>query len=125
MLTDVEGFSASFRQWANYRRLPGFSAAMILAGVVYLGVLVTWPSQTLALQQSTGSATDQGTPDTFDEAAEKRVLELLFADRQNAGVPVLELNQGLSERARLHALEVAKHGEASSLFPGEMDLTHR
>jgi uncharacterized protein YkwD len=104
---------------ANCPRVPCFIAPTIVASLVCLGLLVTTSAKALGQQPPNSSTAEQSTPDTFDEAAERRVLELLFAERQKAGVAPLYQNQRLSECARLHALQVAKYGEASAQFPGE------
>jgi len=102
-----------------------FGLSIVLSASIGVAILLNSPPGVFAQQQPTASPPEQSMPDSFDEAAEKRVLELLIAERQKAGVAPLEQNQRLNDCARLHALEVAKYGQASSQFPGELDLLHR
>lgn len=63
--------------------------------------------------------------DTYDDAAAQKLNDAVNAERKKAGLPALEVNPHLNDAAKLHVLEVAKHNEASDVFPGEMDLNQR
>jgi uncharacterized protein YkwD len=97
-------------------RCWGFFVAMMLSST--LAVLAQAPT-------SGSTATEPNTPDSFDVAAEKQLLEVLQADRQKAGVAPVEWNVNLRDTARLHAVELTKHDEMEAVFPDELDLIHR
>lgn len=126
MIVTIPGGFASVARWRGWQS-AGRTLAAIARAAAWCAVLsqLSAPNNLFAHEQSAARSIEQSVPDMFDEAAEARVLELLAAERQKAGIAALELNHGLSDQARLHALQVAKYGEISSEFPGELDLIHR
>jgi len=88
-------------------------------------MLISTPGALAQQPRSDSTATEQSALDSFDESAEKQMVELLQADRQKAGVALLEWNMNLRDTARLHAFELTKHSELQAEYPGELELVHR
>ena len=120
-----EGMLIKYRSQTEFAGRTRLFPSVRLALCLGVGFLLVSPFNSVAQQEPPTADSHWAAPDTFDEAAEARVFELLAAERQKAGVPALEKNQDLSDQARLHALQVAKYGEISSEFPGEVELIHR
>ena len=60
-----------------------------------------------------------------DSAAENELLQLANESRQQAGVPPLHFDQGLSEAAREHARLMVASGQLSHQYAGEPALLER
>jgi uncharacterized protein YkwD len=61
----------------------------------------------------------------FDAHAEQQILELANRSRQQAGSPVLTMDAGLSQAARLHAQAMLEARQLSHQFDGEPSLPKR
>jgi uncharacterized protein YkwD len=61
----------------------------------------------------------------FDSAAEQEIFRQVNADRAQAGLPPLELDNRLTEIARKHTEKMAEHKALSHQFPDEPDVRHR
>ncbi len=61
----------------------------------------------------------------FDLAAEQEVFRQVNADRAQAGLPPLELDDHLTEIARQHTEKMVEHKALSHQFPEEPDVRHR
>ena len=61
----------------------------------------------------------------YDQNAERRLLDLANADRSQAGLPPLKIEDGLVRAARAHAAKMASEKELSHQFSGEPELTQR
>jgi hypothetical protein len=123
MLPDPIEVRVRFRRRLELRAILELFVLVSLTACLGAAFLLGSSCDSFAQQEPTSQA--QAVPDSFEEAAEAKVLELLGAERQKVGVPPLELNRGLSDQARLHALQLAQYGNISSEFPGELDLIHR
>lgn len=62
---------------------------------------------------------------TPDPAAERELVERINQSREQNGLAKLETNPRLSEAARAHALEMAKHLQLTHRFPEEPELRQR
>ena len=72
------------------------------------------------------SSTDQFQPSpSYDPEAEQQLLALANQARVEAGVPPLQMDQGLTQAARAHAAEMVAEQQLSHQFPGESSLTQR
>ena len=60
-------------------------------------MLISTPGALAQQLRSDSTATEQSALDSFDESAEKQMVELLQADRQKAGVALLEWNMNLRD----------------------------
>ena len=58
-------------------------------------------------------------------AAEQELLRMTNHERAQAGLPELQWNDWLTQAARKHAEEMARHGQLSHQFPGEPGLRDR
>lgn len=58
-------------------------------------------------------------------AAEQELLRLINHERAQAGLPELQWNEWLTQAARKHVEEMARHGQLSHQFPGEPALRDR
>lgn len=90
-----------------------------------------------ALPAGSGSARANTTPNSswqqvsardsasYDEDAERELLEKANADRTRAGLPPLRMDDGLVRAARAHAAEMAAQKHISHQFSGEPSLINR
>lgn len=62
---------------------------------------------------------------SYDNEAERQLLEKANRDRTRAGLPPLKMDEGLSRAARLHAARMAAQGQLSHQFFGEPSLIER
>lgn len=65
------------------------------------------------------------TAQDFDSAAEKEIFRQVNADRAQAGLPALELDDRLTEIARQHTEKMVEHKALSHQFPEEPDVRRR
>jgi uncharacterized protein YkwD len=70
-------------------------------------------------------ASDYQPSSSFDEPAEQQLLEMANQARAQAGVPPLQLDEGLVVAARAHAGVMARQQQLSHQFDGESSLPHR
>ena len=61
----------------------------------------------------------------YDSADERALLDLANQARAQAGVPPLQIDDGLTQAARAHAATMAAQQQLSHQFPGEPSLTQR
>lgn len=61
----------------------------------------------------------------YDSADERALLALANQARAQAGVPPLQMDDGLTQAARAHATAMAAQQQLSHQFPGEPSLTQR
>jgi uncharacterized protein YkwD len=61
----------------------------------------------------------------YDSHAERELLDLANAERSQAGLPPLTMNDGLVQAARTHASEMAAERQLSHQFSGEPGLAQR
>ena len=62
---------------------------------------------------------------TYDLQAERQLLEMANAERANAGLAPLKMDDGLVRAARAHAAEMASQNQLSHQFSGEPSLPQR
>jgi uncharacterized protein YkwD len=62
---------------------------------------------------------------TYDVQAERQLLEMANAERANAGLAPLKMDNGLVRAARAHAAEMASQNQLSHQFSGERSLPQR
>jgi uncharacterized protein YkwD len=62
---------------------------------------------------------------TYDIQAERQLLEMANAERANAGLAPLKMDDGLVRAARAHAAEMASQNQLSHQFSGEPSLPQR
>ena len=62
---------------------------------------------------------------SYDPEAEQQLLALANQARVEAGVPPLQMDQGLTQAARAHAAEMVAEQQLSHQFPGEPSLSER
>lgn len=62
---------------------------------------------------------------TYDADAERQLLDLANEARAHAGVPALQMDEGLTRAARIHAQLMASQQKLSHQFGGESALTER
>lgn len=70
-------------------------------------------------------ASDYQPSPTYDEQAERQLLELANHARAKAGAPPLQFDEGLILAARAHAADMAQQQQLSHQFNGEPSLPHR
>ena len=73
----------------------------------------------------TASATTPDIPFDYEPQAEQQLLALANEVRHKAGAPLLQIDAGLSEAARIHAQVMLEAGRLSHQFPGELTLPQR
>lgn len=96
------------------------SLAIVLAtGVVTLKV----PTAQAAEQPAT-AADSQPSPD-YDAEAERRLLDMANRERAKAGLPPLQVDNGLAKAAREHGAAMAVQRKLSHQLSGEPNLEHR
>ena len=96
------------------------SLAIVLAtGVVTLKV----PTAQAAEQPAT-AADSQPSPD-YDAEAERRLLDMANRERAKAGLPPLQVDNGLAQAAREHGAAMAVQRKLSHQLSGEPNLEHR
>jgi hypothetical protein len=101
----------------HIRNVNGGIVARILGEVVmYWRILALF----LLLAVALAAAAQQ-----FDRAAEEEVVRQVNADRTQAGLPPLEVDDRLTEIARQHTQKMVKHNTLSHQFPEEPDVRHR
>lgn len=61
----------------------------------------------------------------YDSDAERQLFDLANRARAQAGVPPLQLDEGLTQAARAHAAEMAAQQQLSHQLPGEPSLIQR
>jgi len=61
----------------------------------------------------------------FDSASEEEIFHQVNADRAQAGLPPLEIDNRLTEIARQHTEKMVEHKTLSHQFPEEPDVRHR
>jgi uncharacterized protein YkwD len=62
---------------------------------------------------------------TYDPRAERELLDLANRTRVRAELTQFKLDEGLSQAARKHAIEMAMHQQLSHQFSGELALSQR
>lgn len=79
-----------------------------------------------ALKSSWRQVSPYETPaSSYEAGAEKQLLDLANADRAQAGLPPLKMDDGLVRAARAHAAEMASEKKLSHQFSGEPALNQR
>jgi uncharacterized protein YkwD len=97
------------------------SLAMVLAtGVATLKI----PPLRAAEQPASATADSQPSP-YYDAEAERRLLEMANRERAKAGLPPLQVDDGLAQAAREHGAAMAAQQRLSHQFSGEPNLVHR
>ncbi len=95
------------------------SLAIVLAtGVVMLEVPTSY-----AAQQPT-TVESQPSPN-YDAQAERRLLDMANRERAKAGLPPLQVDDGLAKAAREHGAAMASQRKLSHQLSGEPNLEHR
>lgn len=79
-------------------------------------VVIQWLALTGAALQS---------PEVSTLPPEQQLFQVLNAARQSNGLEKLEWNAKLATAARAHAEELARHGDLSHMYPGELPLEQR
>lgn len=99
--------------WDVNRRVgPSILAEVVKYRRIVTLVLLLIPGIAAAAQQ-------------FDSAAEEEVVRGVNADRAQAGLPPLEVDDRLTEIARQHTEKMVEHKALSHQFPEEPDVRHR
>jgi uncharacterized protein YkwD len=62
---------------------------------------------------------------SYDNQAERRLLDMANAERAHTGLPPLKMDEGLVRAARVHAAKMASQNQLSHQFSGEPSLTER
>lgn len=70
-------------------------------------------------------ASDYQPSPTYDEPAERQLLDLANQSRAQAGAAPLQFDEGLTLAARAHAADMAQQKQLSHQFDGEPSLPHR
>jgi uncharacterized protein YkwD len=91
-------------------------ASMTTAVVAILSCLATFAAS---------AGTDRTSRVADTSKSEQRIFYLLNLERKLAGLKKLEWNEPAAQAARKHAALLAKHGELSHQFPGELPLRDR
>ena len=65
------------------------------------------------------------TSSPYDAQAERELFDLANQARMQAGIAQLQMDEGLMQAARAHAVEMAAQGQLSHQFPGEPSLAQR
>jgi uncharacterized protein YkwD len=102
------------------RTLMTSLAIVLVASVVTLEV-----SALQAAPQAANATADSQTSTTYDDEAERRLLELANRERARAGLPPLQKDEGLTQAARKHGAAMAAQKKLSHQFSGEPSLVHR
>jgi len=78
---------------------------------------------------NSASATDEAsrsnTPAGTDREAERELFDKANQERAKAGLPPLQMDEGLAQAAREHAAALAAEQQLSHQFPGETSLAQR
>lgn len=98
------------------RVLTVYLAIVLAGGVARLGIPCAQAQEPAAEPQSSPY---------YDVAAERRLLELANRDRMKAGLPPLQIDEGLTRAAREHAAAMAAQQKLSHQLAGEPSLVHR
>jgi uncharacterized protein YkwD len=106
-----------------FRALTIWAAVVLSSGPAALTVPNTSPAGIAA-----ASASPQPSPNDssgYDVEAERQLLEMANEARAQAGVPPLQMDDGLTQAARQHSAVMAEQQQLSHQFPGEPFLTQR
>ena len=98
-----------------------FSLAMIFAAGAVL--LPDRPAQ--AAQQPVPAKASSQSSIYYDTEAERQLLEMANRERAKAGLPLLQVDDGLTRAARAHAAAMAGQQKLSHQLSGEPNLAHR
>jgi uncharacterized protein YkwD len=101
--------------------LKAFLAIVLAAGVV----LVEAPPVRAAEQAPTSTAAESQPSPYYDAEAERQLLEMANQERAKAGLPPLQVDDGLTRAARAHASAMAAQQKLSHQLSGEPNLVHR
>jgi len=99
--------------------------SLIIVLASSLGAFAATPE---AADTAPHSSTQQVSPydrASYDTSAEKQLLEMANAERTRAGLAPLQMDAGLVQAARAHAVEMASKKQLSHQFSGEPPLTQR
>lgn len=97
-----------------------------LAIVLATGVTALEAPPLPAAQQPATATTTASQPSPRDDAeAERQLLGMANRERAKAGLPPLQVDDGLTRAARAHATAMAAQQKLSHQLSGEPDLPHR
>ena len=102
--------------------------ALITAVCLYLAAGITPLQAGTRAETASKNSGQQVSPDhgsSYDNEAEKQLLEKANRDRARAGLSPLKMDDGLSRAARVHAAEMAAQGQLSHQFRDEAALIQR
>ena len=102
------------------RALTAALAIVLATGVATLAV----PAVSAA-QQPAPSASDSQPSPYSDAEAERRLLDMANRERAKAGLPPLQVDDGLAKAAREHGAAMAAQRKLSHQLSGEPSLAHR
>jgi uncharacterized protein YkwD len=102
------------------RALIATLAMVLSTGVMTLRV----PLLRAAEQPASATADSQPSP-YYDAEAERRLLDMANRERAKAGLPPLQVDDGLARAAREHGAAMAAQRKLSHQLSGEPNLSHR
>ena len=98
----------------------------LLAIVLATGVVLVEARPVRAAEQaSTAAATESQPSPYYDAEAERQLLEMANRERSKAGLPPLQVDDGMTRAARAHASAMAAQQKLSHQLSGEPNLAHR
>jgi len=113
---------------------------MLRAPITWLAVVLIGGSPPAKVAKVTPASALAGTPPAeqlssndsspsdsspYDSDAERQLFDLANQARAQAGVPPLQMDEGLTQAARIHAAEMAAQQQLSHQLPGEPSLIQR
>jgi uncharacterized protein YkwD len=103
---------------------------MTRALIAFLAILFATGSVPVPLLHATGppaaeAATESQPSPNYDAEAERQLLEMANRERAKAGLPPLQVDDGLAKAARAHATAMAAKRKLSHRLSGEPNLTQR
>lgn len=99
--------------------------AASLALVLATGVATLEIPPLRAAEQPTSATADSQPSSYHDAEAERRLLEMANRERAKAGLPPLQVDDGIAKAAREHGAAMAAQQKLSHQLSGEPNLVHR
>ena len=98
--------------------------------IVLLAILLATGTAPAPMLRAAGPPATQTTTESqpspnYDTNAERRLLEMANRERAKAGLPPLQVDDGLAKAARAHATAMAAQRKLSHRLSGEPNLTQR